>query len=642
MPSSSSSSSPSFVPTEVYGSYGNYPIQSVYDEIQNCIEFGIDYSPITTVANRFKIEIGEKPGSGCVLMIQSDADNLIQGATYSLIIGVGDTTENAVKRYVELKNVVFHHYERVYPGDIEDENSLVYVFLTDIRFYLNKSFIDRFYNIHPIDQANDWSSNSASSADSSSSAYWSRSSANYYPSTLGGSGSSSSSNAIWKWANILTDIWSKIGSVYAGSAPIVPCSLLTEMDETPDRIRYNAISAYSAYCQALKRLGISVAFDPYYGGMTSQSSSSSSGSSSSCAWRESPFYWVVPRNDDPNAQIVASTYDKITLHTDYSLESDFVFIPDQINVCFNAEYTGSTTEQYHLRKYYVGTYTFAQYLIDKSLSPDDYETLAGTIEIIWGDLDARFPTYPADAYPANPVLSPINKKTLDRRAAELGRRFYDLRTTPETFSKTYSGCLPVRLSGLVHEIEWYDDGTGWKTQTTCIRDNPRFFSSPEDIQPRDVVPGSGSGSSTGGTVVTSGCNCLNCLSQSQVIIGGCSAASSGAAYQYILSIGTWLTYINLTPNGQISLTYASATGCSGSSVSNGSSSSSSTGCIWYSCAYQVYCPSSSSGSSSSSSSSAAWYQWQGKIYTDAFGLPAFKCVPVLISGTDCLGIAETL
>jgi len=160
---------------------------------------------------------------------------------------------------------------------------------------------------------------------------------------------------------------------------------------------------------------------------------------------------------------------------------------------------------------------------------------------------------------------------------------------------------------------------------------------------RGTASTGGSGSGGGGGTGCGCCNCFNCLTPSQATVGGCSSAPDGAAYQYTINTGAWTAYPIFTPSGYVTLTYQCPTGCGSSS-----SSSSSTGCVadactWVSCIYCVTQSSSSSSSSSSSGSPATGcYQFQGQIYTDGSGNPAFKCVPVLISGTDWLGIAETL
>ena len=158
----------------------------------------------------------------------------------------------------------------------------------------------------------------------------------------------------------------------------------------------------------------------------------------------------------------------------------------------------------------------------------------------------------------------------------------------------------------------------------------------------DCCIASNSSSSSGGGGGGSDCGCcdgFSCITPSQATVGGCSAAPDGAAYQYTINIGNWAAYSVFTPSGLITLTYGSPIGCGSSSSSSSSSSSGGSGCVWYSCIYPVTEPSSSS---SSSSSVTGTYQWQAKIYTDGDGNPALKCVPVLLSGTDWLGIAEVL
>lgn len=145
-----------------------------------------------------------------------------------------------------------------------------------------------------------------------------------------------------------------------------------------------------------------------------------------------------------------------------------------------------------------------------------------------------------------------------------------------------------------------------------------------------------------------GCGCcdgFNCLSLIQATVGGCAAAPDGAAYQYIIDIGLWAAYPNMTESGLITLTYGMANDCptSSSSWASGIAPPSNTGCLWASCLIRVCEEESNSGSGSSTEGiDCAVYQFYGEIYTNSAGKPAFHAVPVLRSGYDVLGIAETL
>lgn len=152
----------------------------------------------------------------------------------------------------------------------------------------------------------------------------------------------------------------------------------------------------------------------------------------------------------------------------------------------------------------------------------------------------------------------------------------------------------------------------------------------------------GAASATGGPITTQAvCNCFNCISPSQATVGTCTDAPDGAPTDFFVTIGIWADHPELFPNAQIHLTHGRVPDDCSAADESSSSSISDDGCTWYSCTYLIF----AEGSSSSSSSSPDFgvYQFQSKIYIDALGDVAFKCIPVLLEGDEVIypGFAET-
>ena len=115
----------------------------------------------------------------------------------------------------------------------------------------------------------------------------------------------------------------------------------------------------------------------------------------------------------------------------------------------------------------------------------------------------------------------------------------------------------------------------------------------------------------------------------QAVVGGCSAAPSGALLQYTMYMGYSSVYPTLY--GWQTFTYGAPSGCSGSSSS--SSSISGSGCLWYACPFVLTEVVSSSSSSSSGAPATGTYQW---VY-DMGATPNPKVKLVFVTGTNFLG-----
>ena len=152
-------------------------------------------------------------------------------------------------------------------------------------------------------------------------------------------------------------------------------------------------------------------------------------------------------------------------------------------------------------------------------------------------------------------------------------------------------------------------GTGGRGFIACGADGNTsvptmslFYRAPSTASPP------GGSSSSNASAGCGCCDCFECISAGQAVVGGCLAAPNGAAFEYDVT-ANYPAYPEAS--GTFRLRYGIQThDCGSSSSSTSSSSSSGGGCVWTSCLISITRSNPSSSSSSSPSTGTGLYQWR--------------------------------
>lgn len=437
--------------TNPVGSYGGYPIYSVDSEFLNCSRNGLSPAVFSGKANSFVCPLGDKPGYGYVLMMRDHINTVLgdtsaySGYRYDLEIGI-DNTVNAQVQYLTLLGLVYLRATRIYPGVEDDSECLMLVELADKRYWLQKTFIDTQYNVRYVD-------------DSATDLYL-KPSLKYDALATGTIGCDPGCR-LWTWREILEDIWAYLPAALAGTMPTLPSQYDDLWDSEPEQIKFNCMSALTAFCEALKQAGGGLlGYDP----------------------TDDTFRIVFPGGLNPDTSFTTlKTTARSALLTKREVVSiDESFVPDKIRVVFLAEYDGRENEEFFLHPFYNVEVSFSDYLTTRSLT--GYTSQANAVEIINQKLDARIPYFnpqgcdcppaPVETSPQNWDLipDPTNLSTLTDSAKEIAYRFWDQRIADEPLELIYEGCLAFRPGTKVLQVSWYSTGgTNWLTRVEFHR-----------------------------------------------------------------------------------------------------------------------------------------------------------------------------
>lgn len=498
------------------GSYGGMPIQSCEHELDECERNDLDPTSLGE-ANSFSIGLGAEPGRGFILMVKEHVDLLTRNAQYQLDIGIEDNIDEPppeepdpplvpsptppepppppnpkLNQFVSLANIIFLRATHVYPGDTDHPNALMLVEITDIRHWLGMSFIDACYNIPklPYEGTKTLCGIGGISKE------------DYITSSLRKVGSNQHP---WTISEILRDIWSHMPLLPSGeslSPTTVPYPILPDGIEplgfqfASERHQYNCIPVLDAYCLCLKRLGAQLSYDPI----------------------DNVFRTILPGKfalekytPDLTELNLLPEFDKLALSKEETIYGRYSDIPSSVRVCFTANYPDQSSDAFHTRPFYTVVVQTADWITSRSIPVDTVIPIPNTTNIIYGDMDARFPSTPDPVIETltcidpsganytglpqlNVVLStPVNSTKLNLRAKELAYTHLDKLTTTDTTKTTYSGCLPLRHSGdvCISRISWYAQGDGWLTDVEFERTSPQFHTPPTDLRVRDLTLGKG-------------------------------------------------------------------------------------------------------------------------------------------------------
>lgn len=425
----------SFTSTTVTGGMNNFGSSSLkiplYDPRsvrENRVRFRRDAIPLLDRANSFYCPSGRWPSRGWILVSRSGYDLLSKYST-TLQLNIGDTSR--LNNVATIKNLSIVQAQCVTRGLVSDPNAIYLVEVTDGRGVLyNKWFqfpLTAKYNIrvpgYPqtfyLESMKDYSVESG------------------YP----------DSKTTWTWATMLKDIWDGLGT-FLGAWPGLPYAPAG----TPEGFWFTGVPAWTALCDILDYLGMTVAVNP-----TSSAT---------------PFTIVSSGVLDPTFVLSLLRYLP-------NLEDDLEWIdfgaarvPKTIKVLFrrrNSVYGTEETvayrndimaQQWAMKPIYTITVT----------APADFASAVGT-HYIWSDFTVRYDDS------SNPLSADVTtaQTIAQERVTQYFRKIS--RLTDGFSTRVYAGALPFYTGSQVDGVCWYQDYSnqarqGWKTKVVRGPDPP--------------------------------------------------------------------------------------------------------------------------------------------------------------------------
>lgn len=387
-----------------------HPLYDPRDVRENRARFRRDAVPALARANSFCCPTGRWPSAGWVLMLRDDYD-LVSKLSTSLQLEVGDPRNP--DNVGTIKGLSIVQARCVTTGLASDSSALYLVELTDARaLAMNRWFqfpLTTSYNVRSPGYAG-----------------------GYYTDTL-------DDGVPWTWDDMLGDIWGKIEAGIAGSVLGAWPGLPDDPDGTPEGFWFAGVSAWSAICDVLDALGMTVACDP-----TSTT----------------PFSIVSTGEGDADFDAQQERY---LLKKEDDMEwIDFgaARAPASVTVLFRRRNASYGTEE-TVRLNALQWSTHAIYSVSVS-APAFFAGTCGK-HYLWSDFTVR---YDQDG---SPVAADVT--TAATIAAERVSQYYDriYSRTSGFMTQVYAGALPFTTGSQVDGVRWYQDYKdvdrhGWKTE----------------------------------------------------------------------------------------------------------------------------------------------------------------------------------
>ena len=410
------------------GTLGGRPIISVRAALRSLAKNGFDDSVIRGKANSFRCPIGEEPGRGWFLMVRSDVDAIYYESADDIVNAV----LTAGNETVRLNRLLLVNAFRLTPGTSHDPAALYLVEVADKRAAAAMSIINRRYNLRGA-------------------------SGSLETETLNG-------GIVWTWDTLIEDIWgqnitaqigswssSKIPSVF-GTAYPVPGGAASLV--TPENLRYEQVTAWHALCDAAKRIGCEVRYNPF---ATSASLSLTDNDFSIIEIGATSGQFGFSRGWPPFSPTPRTT-------TDLLLEDSEQFHgqatwPEKVAVCFPAFFpTSESFGDINATDGHGQFYTVEIGTNGNTIASGLYPILpqTGTRRIIFDQLQARFAAA-ADATPSNAT-------SINARAYEIAYAFYASLYLNDPSRWVFSGLKQLYPGPAITEVIWREYGDGWKTE----------------------------------------------------------------------------------------------------------------------------------------------------------------------------------
>ena len=363
-------------------------------------------------ANSFYCLTGRWSCRGWVLLPRVDYDKLNKYST-ALQLNIGDT--RAADNVKALKNVSVVQARCVTRGLASDEGAVYLIEITDGRGVLHNEWFQfpttSSYNIR----------------------------APAYPQTF--HPGSMNGGTTWTWTTMIQDLWTQMAA-FLGTFPGLP----NTPNSTPEGFWFPGVPAWTALCDVLDHVGMTVACD-----MT----------------KEGTGRYTIVASGAADSTFVA-------LHTKYvnqgRLEDDLEWIdvgaarvPKTVKVLFrrrNSVYGTEETVTYR-SDVMAKQWNMAPFYTVSVAAPATFASAVGT-HLIWSDFTVRY----SDS--SDPLDADITTATAI--AGELVRQYFDriYSRTDGFMSRTYAGALPFVTGSQVDGVCYYQDyrggdRQGWRT-----------------------------------------------------------------------------------------------------------------------------------------------------------------------------------
>lgn len=203
-------------------SFGGQPLLDPAVLFRECRDRGLPTDWFGKV-NSFRCPLGEKPGTGFLLVRRSDLNKISFRAGETLTV----TDDHG--RSIPVKNLTVTKAECVTPGYDPDPNAAYLLTVADLRHLLAKVPCDKAYNLRG-------------------------------PAGGGRLPGSLNAGAAWTWQQIVTDLWNLLSAVFTDlpSAPTLPFT----PDATPEDLDYYGGHAWHALNNVLARLACAIRYNP--------------------------------------------------------------------------------------------------------------------------------------------------------------------------------------------------------------------------------------------------------------------------------------------------------------------------------------------------------------------------------------------
>lgn len=184
---------------------------------EECAALGIPLGAWHGKVNSYRCPVGRGPGRGYVLLTRADYNAIDWGAYQSLAFDDGDGNSAAIQKLTGLNPNI------VTPGHASDTAAAVLVEVADRRHHLDKTVVDKGYNVRKPDGTG------------------------YQTQTL-------NSGAAWTWQQIVTDLVTACGLTTL-TLPFTP-------DATPENFDFYGASAWESLHVVLDRIVCTTRYDP--------------------------------------------------------------------------------------------------------------------------------------------------------------------------------------------------------------------------------------------------------------------------------------------------------------------------------------------------------------------------------------------
>lgn len=392
-----------------------------YSVRMNRARFRRDHIPMLDRANSFYCPVGRWPSRGWILMARGEYDLLTDKYSTALRLDIGDTA--APDNVLPLEKLSIVQAQCVTSGLKADLSAIYLVEITDARGILQNEWVKfpltASYNIRVPGYPQTFYLSSMNSYDQPN--------------------PSAGSKTTWTWTTMLKDIWDQMGT-FLGAWPGLPSPLPSG---TPEGFWFPGVPAWTALCDVLDYLGLTVACD---------------------LTKASPFTIVSTGATD-------ATFDRLTEKYLTNIEDDLEWIdtgaarvPKTVKVLFrrrNSVYGTEETVAYR-NDVMAKQWAMVPYHTVSVDAPSKFSKAVGT-HYLWSDFTVRYDDSSDDVDADVTTAQTIAKERVTQYFAKIYSQ------TAGYMSRTYAGALPFATGSQVDGVAWVQDYRdqsrhGWRTK----------------------------------------------------------------------------------------------------------------------------------------------------------------------------------